>query len=266
MSKVSKTATSGILRPIMVEQPLVGHLEELRRRLIVAGSAWLVGMLVCYAFAQQLFQFVSEPLRQALPVGSSLVFIQATEPFFTYLKLAAMAGLLLSLPVIFWQMWAFVSPGLYQREQRLAVPFVLASCACFGVGTWFGFGYVFPLIFRFLISYGTDVGNISAMLSMGGYLSLSCRLLLAFGLIFELPIIIFFLTRLGLVDHVWLARHRRMTLLLAFVIGAILTPPDIISQVAIAGPFLILYEVGILVARLGARRDEGATCEEAGEE
>lgn len=257
---------TSVLPPPMVDQPLVGHLEELRRRLIVAGSAWLVGMLACYAFAQQLFQLVSEPLRQALPAGSSLVFIQATEPFFTYVKLAAMAGLLLSLPVIFYQIWAFVAPGLYRREQRLAVPFVLASCACFGIGTWFGFGYVFPLIFRFLVSYGTDVGNISAMLSMGAYLSLSCRLLLAFGLIFELPIIIFFLTRLGLVDHLWLARHRRMMLLLAFVTGAILTPPDVISQVAIAGPFLVLYEVGILVARFGARRDGGASCGETGEE
>lgn len=264
--KAIKPSTSGDLPAIMVEQPLVGHLEELRRRLILAGGGWLVGTLICYAFAQQLFQAVSAPLRQALPAGSSLVFIQATEPFFTYVKLAAMAGLLASLPIIFWQIWAFVAPGLYQREQRLAVPFVLASCACFGIGTWFGFGYVFPLIFRFLVSYGTDIGNISAMLSMGAYLSLSCRLLLAFGLIFELPIVIFFLTRLGVVDHFWLARQRRVMLLLAFVVGAILTPPDIISQVAIAGPFLILYEIGILVSRFGARRDKGATCEETGEE
>jgi sec-independent protein translocase protein TatC len=111
------------------------------------------------------------------------------------------------------------------------------------------------MVFRFLIGYGTGIGNISAMLSMGGYLSLSCRLLLAFGLIFELPIIIFFLARLGLVDHIWLARRRRLAVLLAFVIGAILTPPDIISQTAIAGPFVVLYELGILVARFAAKRD-----------
>lgn len=266
MTKASETAMSRCLPPTMVEQPLVGHLEELRRRLIVAGGAWLVSALVCYSFAQQLFQAVSAPLRQALPAGSSLVFIQATEPFFTYVKLSAMAGLLVSLPVIFWQIWAFVAPGLYRREQRLAVPFVLASCACFGVGTWFGFGYVFPLVFRFLVSYGTDVGNISAMLSMGAYLSLSCRLLLAFGLIFELPIIIFFLTRLGLVDHVMLAHHRRLIFLVAFVVGAILTPPDIISQVSVAVPFLVLYEIGILVSRFGARRNRVVPSEEAGGE
>lgn len=239
----------------MVDQPLVSHLEELRRRLIWSGGAWLLATVICYVFAETLFQIISAPLRQALPAGSSLVFIQATEPFFTYVKLAAMAGLLASLPVIFWQLWAFVAPGLYPGEKRLAVPFVVASSACFAIGTWFGFGFAFPMVFRFLIGYGTGIGNISAMLSMGGYLSLSCRLLLAFGLIFELPIIIFFLARLGLVDHIWLARRRRLAVLLAFVIGAILTPPDIISQTAIAGPFIVLYELGILVARFAARCD-----------
>lgn len=248
----------------MAEQSLIVHLDELRHRLIVAGCAWLIGTLVCYAFSQELFQAISDPLRQVLPEGSSLVFIQATEPFFTYIKLSAMAGLLLSLPVIFWQIWAFVAPGLYANEKRLAVPFVLASCACFGVGTWFGFGYVFPLVFRFLVSYGTEVGNISAMLSMGAYLSLSCRLLLAFGLIFELPIIVFFLARMGLVDHRWLARRRRMALLLAFVVGAILTPPDIVSQLAIAGPFAILYEISIFVARFGGKRRRVAASEQKG--
>lgn len=246
----------------MLEQPLVDHLDELRRRLIVAGCAWLLGTLLCYAFSQELFQAISAPLRQVLPEGSSLVFLQATEPFFTYVKLSAMVGLLLSLPVIFWQVWAFVAPGLYAREKSLVLPFVVASCVCFGVGTWFGFGYVFPLVFRFLVSYGTDVGNISAMLSMGAYLSLSCRLLLAFGLIFELPIVIFFLARLGIVDHFWLARRRRMALLLAFVVGAILTPPDIVSQLAIAGPFVLLYEVSIFVARFGVKRGHDAVSEE----
>ncbi|WP_245523300.1 twin-arginine translocase subunit TatC [Syntrophotalea carbinolica] len=253
---------NSVLLPPMVDASLIDHLDELRRRLMIAGGAWLLGALICYAFSQQLFQAVSAPLRQALPEGSSLVFIHATEPFFTYIKLSAMAGLLLSLPVIFWQLWAFVAPGLYPSEKRLALPFVLASSGCFGAGAWFGFGYVFPLVFRFLVSYGTEVGNISAMLSMGAYLSLSCRLLLAFGLVFELPILIFFLTRMGIVDHFWLARRRRTALLLAFVVGAVLTPPDIVSQLAIAGPFVVLYEVSIVVARVGAKRSRDAFSEE----
>jgi sec-independent protein translocase protein TatC len=234
----------------MDELPVTAHLEELRHRLIVCCCTWLAAFLACYGFAERLFQFVARPVQAVLPEGSSLVFISATEPFFTYLKIAAFAGLLLALPVLLWQAWQFVAPGLYSHEKRFALPFVLASCACFATGTWFGFLYVFPLIFRFLISFGTGSGNIDAMLSMGAYLGLSCQLLLAFGLVFELPIVIFFLARLGIVDHRWLARNRKYALLLAFVVGAILTPPDVISQLALAGPFMLLYEIGILVARL----------------
>ncbi len=239
----------------MDKQPVTAHLEELRHRLIVCICAWLAAFLLCYGFAERLFQFVAQPVRAVLPEGSSLVFINATEPFFTYLKIAAFAGLLLALPVILWQIWQFVAPGLHSHEKRFAVPFVLASCACFATGAWFGFLYVFPLIFRFLIGFGTGNGDIEAMLSMGIYLSLSCKLLLAFGVVFELPIVIFFLARLGIVDHHWLAHNRKYALLVAFIVGAILTPPDVISQLALAVPFLLLYEIGILVARLfGAPR------------
>jgi sec-independent protein translocase protein TatC len=225
-------------------------LEELRRRLIICGGTWLVFFLACYGVAERIFEFVAQPVRAALPEGSSLVFLNATEPFFTYLKIAAFSALLLALPVLFWQLWQFAAPGLFGRKKTLALPFALASSGCFAAGTWFGFLYVFPLIFRFLVAFGTGTGEIEAKLSMGGYLGLSSKLLLAFGLVFELPIVIFFLARLGIVDHRWLARNRKYALLLAFVIGAVLTPPDIISQLSIAGPFMLLYEVGIVVARL----------------
>ncbi len=239
------------------QAPFTSHLEELRKRLMISGAAWLVAFLASYAFAEQLFRFIAEPVRAALPEGSSLVFISATEPFFTYLKVAALAGLLVALPVILWQIWAFIAPGLYAHEKKLAVPFVASSFLCFAAGTYFGFVYVFPTIFSFLIRFGTGAGEIAAMLSMGSYLSLSAKLLLAFGLVFELPIIIFFLARMGIVDHRWLARNRKYALLVAFIVGAVLTPPDIISQTALAVPFVILYEVGIIVARLfGKRRSE----------
>ncbi len=230
--------------------PVTAHLEELRKRLIICGGTWLAAFLACYSFSERLFQFAAEPVRAVLPEGSSLVFLNATEPFFTYLKIAAFAGLLLALPVVFWQIWRFAAPGLFGNKKRLALPFVMASCGCFAAGTWFGFLYVFPLIFRFLIGFGTGTGEIEAKLSMGTYLALSSKLLLAFGLVFELPIVIFFLARMGLVDHRWLARNRKYALLLAFIIGAVLTPPDVISQLSIAGPFMLLYEVGIVVARL----------------
>lgn len=234
----------------MAEMSISGHLSELRRRLIICVCAWLPAFVLCYSFAEQLFQFIARPVRAALPQGSSLVFINATEPFFTYLKIAAFGGVLLALPVIFWQLWRFVAPGLYGHEKSIALPFVLASCACFAAGTWFGFLYVFPMVFRFLVRFGTGSGDIQAMLSMGAYLGLSSKLLLAFGLVFELPIVIFFLARMGIVDHHWLSRHRKYAVLVAFLVGAILTPPDIISQLSLAGPFMLLYEVGIVVARL----------------
>ena len=226
------------------------HLGELRKRLVISAAAWLVAFLGCYSVAERIFEYIAGPVRRALPEGSSLVFINATEPFFTILKVAALAGLVVAFPVIIWQVWNFVAPGLYIHEKRLAIPFVFCSSACFGAGTYFGFTLVFPMVFSFLVTYGTSVGGIHAMLSMGAYLTLATRLLIAFGLVFELPIVIFFLARLGIVDHKWLAKNRKFALLLAFVIGAILTPPDIFSQVSIALPFIVLYEVGIVVARL----------------
>jgi len=234
--------------------PLTSHLEELRRKLIISGVSWLVAFLACYSFAEPLFDLIATPVRAALPEGTSLVFITATEPFFTYLKIGALAGLLVSMPVIFWQIWSFVAPGLYQNEKRYIFPFVLASTLCFATGAFFGYRFVFPMAFKVLIEFGTGSGELSAMLSMGSYLSLSSKLLLAFGLVFELPVVIFFLARMGLVDHKMLARNRKFALLAAFLIGAMLTPPDVFSQTALALPFIILYEIGIIVARLFGKR------------
>ena len=230
--------------------PLTSHLEELRRKLIISGVSWLVAFLACYSFAEPLFDLIATPVRAALPEGTSLVFITATEPFFTYLKIGALAGLLVSMPVIFWQIWSFVAPGLYQHEKRYIFPFVLASTLCFATGAFFGYQYVFPMAFKVLIEFGTGSGELNAMLSMGSYLSLSSKLLLAFGLVFELPVVIFFLARMGIVDHKMLARNRKFALLAAFLTGAMLTPPDVFSQTALAVPFIVLYEIGIIVARL----------------
>ncbi|MDX9708093.1 MAG: twin-arginine translocase subunit TatC [Trichloromonas sp.] len=235
--------------------PLTAHLEELRKRLIIAASAWLVAFGGCYVVAEKLFQFIAGPVRAALPEGSSLVFINATEPFFTYLKISAIAGLVAALPIILWQGWAFVAPGLYGHEKRFAIPFVMVSCLCFGAGAYFGFTYVFPTIFTFLIGYGTSIAGISAMLSMSSYLTLSSQLLLAFGLVFELPVVIFFLARIGVVDYKWLGKHRKYALLAAFIVGGILTPsPDVFSQTSVAVPFYILYEVGTLAARFFGKK------------
>ena len=245
---------------------LTEHLGELRKRLVIAAGAWLVAFLACYSYGELIFSYVADPVRSALPEGSSLVFINATEPFFTILKVSALAGLVVAFPIIIWQTWNFVAPGLYANEKRMVIPFVLFSSLCFGTGTYFGFTLVFPMVFTFLVTYGTSVGGVQAMLSMGAYLTLATRLLLAFGLVFELPIVIFFLARIGIVDYKWLGRNRKYALLIAFITGAVLTPPDIFSQASIALPFIILYEVGIIVARLFGKKKAVTTEDEDDDE
>jgi sec-independent protein translocase protein TatC len=243
----------------MVDEPIpfTLHLEELRKRLMIAGGSWLLAFFACYSYAEPLFLYISNPLREALPEGSSLVFLTATEPFFTYLKIAAMAALVVSLPVILWQVWAFVAPGLDRHERRFGVAFVASSCLFFSAGTYFGFTFIFPLILSVLIKFGVGVGGVSAMLSMDGYLSLALHLLLAFGLVFELPVVLVLLARLGMVDHLWLRQNRKYMVIVAFVFGAIFTPgPDVFSQCALAIPFVILYEVGILGVRIFGRKKE----------
>ncbi|BCR03637.1 Sec-independent protein translocase protein TatC [Desulfuromonas versatilis] len=230
------------------------HLEELRKRLIIAGGSWLAAFFASYGFAEPMFRWVAGPVRAALPAQGSLVFLTATEPFFTYLKLAALAGLLAALPVILWQLWLFVAPGLYAHEKRLGLTFVVSGCCCFGAGAYFGFRYVFPTIFAVLIRFGLGAGGVTPMLSMDAYLGLAIKMLLAFGVVFELPVVISLLARMGVVDPPWLRRNRKYMLIVAFVFGALVTPgPDVISQCSVAIPFVLLYEVGILGARIFGR-------------
>ena len=227
---------------------LIQHLEELRKRVVRAGLAWFVAFMVCYTYAEDMYLLISQPLRDALPAGTKLVFLTATEPFFAYLKIGAFAGLLVALPVIFWQLWGFIAPGLYAHEKRYVIPFVVLSSGCFIAGTAFGFIVAFPLMFGFLVQAGTAGGEVVPMLSMGSYLSLAGQMLLAFGITFELPIVIFFLARMGVVDYQLLARNRKYALLICFILGAIFSPPDVVSQTVLAVPMYILFEVGIWLA------------------
>jgi sec-independent protein translocase protein TatC len=227
---------------------LIQHLEELRKRVVRAGLAWFVAFMVCYTYAEDMYLLISRPLRDALPAGTKLVFLTATEPFFAYLKIGAFAGLLVALPVIFWQLWGFIAPGLYAHEKRYVIPFVVLSSGCFIAGTAFGFIVAFPLMFGFLVQAGTAGGEVVPMLSMGSYLSLAGQMLLAFGITFELPIVIFFLARMGVVDYQLLARNRKYALLICFILGAIFSPPDVVSQTVLAVPMYILFEVGIWLA------------------
>jgi sec-independent protein translocase protein TatC len=239
------------------EMGLLDHLDDLRRRLTKSVIAAFVGFLACYGFAEDLFGYLIAPLAPLLPEGSKFIFTGLPEGFFTYVKLSFVAGIFVASPYIFYQIWLFVAPGLYKSERKWLVPIALVSAVFFISGALFGYLVVFPVAFKFFMSYATDI--IQPLPSLKEYLSFALKLLIAFGLAFELPLVIFFLARLGIVSPKGLRRFRKYAVLLAFVVGAVLTPPDVVSQAFMAGPLILLYELGILAAVLfGKKRPEKA--------
>lgn len=229
--------------------PLTSHLEELRKRLITCLIATAVGFCACYSFSEQIFLLLSNPLIKSMPEGSSFIFTGVTEAFFTYMKLAFFAGIFVASPVIIYQIWAFVAPGLYDKERRNIMPFVLLAVIFFIGGTAFAYYVVFPSAFKFFLTYNTQYVKI--MPSIGEYLSFSCLFLLGFGVVFEMPVFIVCLARLGIINHAQLSKNRKYVILLIFLVSAILTPsPDAISQLLMAAPLLVLYEISIVVARM----------------
>ncbi|MBN2467288.1 MAG: twin-arginine translocase subunit TatC [Deltaproteobacteria bacterium] len=232
--------------------PFTEHLEELRKRIIICFIAIGIGFAVCYSFAERIYLVLAKPLQQALPSDSSLIFTSPTEAFLTYLKTAFISGLFLAIPVILYQIWKFVAPGLYKNEAKYVVPFVISSSILFIGGALFGYLIVFPLGFKFLMSFTSE--SILALPSMREYFNFVTKLLLAFGLVFETPIFILFLTRMNIVTHQMLSRQRKYFILVAFVLGAVLTPPDVVTQTLMAVPLVILYELSVLIARIFAKK------------
>jgi sec-independent protein translocase protein TatC len=234
------------------KMPFTEHLEELRRRLIICFVAVGIGFVISYFFAKQLFEILMQPLIQVMPPGERLIFTALPEAFFTYLKVALLAGIGLASPVIIYQFWRFIAPGLYQRERHAMLPIVLFSTFFFVGGALFGYFVVFPFGFKFFMGFASD--QIRAMPSIREYLKFAAKLLFAFGVIFELPLFTFFLARLGLVNAELLRSKRKYSILLIFVFAAVLTPPDIVTQVLMAGPLLFLYELSIWIAKIFGRK------------
>lgn len=231
----------------MKEAPLLEHLAELRTRLVRCLIAVGIGFAGCYAFAEKLLVILLKPLMDVLPKGSTLIATTLPEKFFTIMKLALVAGAFAVSPYIFYQLWKFVAPGLYKEERRLIVPIAFATAVCFVGGALFGYFVVFPFGFQFFVDYASEY--ITIMPTISAYFSLAVTLLFAFGIIFELPVFIFFLTSLGLVSTKALRKFRRWAILLSFIVAAILTPtPDAVNQLLMAGPMCVLYEVGIWVS------------------
>jgi sec-independent protein translocase protein TatC len=247
------------------KQPFLSHLEELRKRLISCAIAIGIGFVISYIFRERLFRILISPLKELMPPDDKLIFTNLPEMFLTYLKTAFFTGILLVSPFIFYQLWMFVAPGLYQKEKKYVTSFVIFSSILFVGGGLFGYFIVFPFGFKFFLGHANEY--IKALPSVKQYFSLSIRLLFAFGVVFELPIVIFFLSRIGIVSVEFLKSKRKYAILLTFAMAAILTPPDVITQCMMAGPLIILYEIGILIARIAGRKkaDEDENAEEGAE-
>ncbi len=244
--------------------PFTEHLSELRDRLIRSAIAVGIGFCIAYFFKEKLFEILTAPLVKAIGENKNtqMIFTGLPEAFFTYLKVSLIAGIAVSTPVLFYEFWMFISPGLYRQEKRYFLPIVLLSVFFFVIGSSFGYFIAFPYAFRFFLEFSTDA--IHAMLSMKEYLSFASTLLLAFGFIFELPLVLAFMARMGLVTVPFLQKNRKYAILIIFIVAAVLTPgPDVISQLMMAGPLMILYEIGIIGAKIFSKKQDTETNEES---
>lgn len=229
--------------------PFMTHLRDLRKVVVRALLGIAVGLIVCIAFADQLLKWLLEPLQEALGNQAHLVVLAPHEYFFTEMKAALIGGVLLASPWVFYQIWLFVAPGLYKNEKKLAFWFVFSTALCFVGGILFAQYFVFPSVFKFFI--GTLPSYIQGQYSIGLLFAFSTNLLLAFGLVFETPVLVFLLIYMDLVELKTLQSYRRYIIVLAFVVAAILTPtPDPMTQTLMALPIIILYELGLFLARL----------------
>jgi sec-independent protein translocase protein TatC len=238
------------------------HLEELRSRLVKCLVAVGIGFVGSYFFKEQFFQILSRPLLKAMEERGSMIFTGVPEPFFVYLKVALVAGIFFSAPIILYEIWAFVAPGLFSHEKRYVVPFVFFSSLLFLLGTFFAYYVVFPFGFRFLLRFAPI--NTLPMLTIREYFSFGTKLLLAFGFVFELPLFIVFLSKAGIVTPQTLSRQRKYVLLLIFAVAAFLTPPDVATQFMMAGPLIGLFEIGVILARILGKKAEVPEEEKAG--
>jgi sec-independent protein translocase protein TatC len=243
-----------------VRMPLTAHLEELRTRLIRALIAVGIGFAISYGVSEWLVAWLLKPLTALRPEEALVIGTGVTDAFFTKLKVSFIAGIFLASPAVFYQAWQFIAPGLYEREKRVALPFSAAASFFFVAGAAFCYYLVFPVAFRFFLDEFTSVG-IAAQIRVSEYLTFTSRMLLAFGATFELPVVTFFLARVGLVTHRTMLAWSRYAIVAIFVVAAVLTPgPDVASQMLMATPLLVLYALSIGIAYLVARpRPESAS-------
>jgi sec-independent protein translocase protein TatC len=223
------------------------HLEELRKRLLISILAVAGGFALSWYYAERIFAVIQAPLVQFLPAGDKrLAYTRLTEPFFLYMKVAFFAGIFIASPIIILQIWFFIAPGLYKRERRYAAPFIIFATLFFLVGGWFGYKYLLPATCKFFVDTGAQFKQ---MIKVDEYFSFASTIILATGLVFETPILIFFLARLGIVTPAFLMQKFKYAVVLSFIIAAVVTPtPDMVTQTFLAVPMIALYLLGIAIA------------------
>jgi len=228
-------------------QTLVQHLGELRRRLMIAVLAVLAALIAIYPFANELYSFVAQPLLRHLPVGTSMIATQVTSPFMAPFKLSLVAAIFVAIPVVLYQLWAFIAPGLYKHERRLVFPLLFMSVILFYLGAAFAYFVVFPLVFGFFTSMAPD--GVAVMTDISSYLDFILKMFFAFGVVFEVPVLTILLVRSGMTTPQRLLAKRPYVIVGAFVTGMLLTPPDVFSQTLLALPMWLLFELGVLMTR-----------------
>ncbi|SAY50190.1 twin-arginine translocase subunit TatC [Neisseria weaveri] len=233
--------------PTQTTQPLIEHLIELRRRTMWIAGGILLSFLGLMPFAQELYSFVAKPLMSSLPANTSMIATDVIAPFFVPVKVTLMVAFLLSLPHTLYQVWAFIAPALYQNEKRLITPLLLSSLLLFAAGMAFAYFLVFPVIFQFLA--GVTPAGVNMATDIDKYLSFVLGMFVAFGMTFEVPIVVVLLNRMGIVSRAQLQAARPYVIVGAFVVAAIVTPPDVISQILLAVPLILLYEAGLWFCR-----------------
>ncbi|MCX7857221.1 MAG: twin-arginine translocase subunit TatC [Deltaproteobacteria bacterium] len=236
------------------KKPFLAHLEELRNRLLVSLIGIGVSFVFTYNFKEKIFEFLMKPYTKVMPDQSGFIFTYITEAFVTYLKVAFVAAIFLASPLILYEIWMFVAPGLYEHEKKYVYPFIFFGSISFIGGALFSYYVVIPYVYRFFVSFATEF--IIPMPDLKGYMGLTLKMLILFGIVFEMPLLMYYLGRAGIVSHRFLKKNRRIAILGIFIVAAIVTPPDVTSQLLLAFPLIGLYEISILVVKFFGKRRE----------
>lgn len=236
------------------KQPFIEHLQELRQRLLVCLLAVCFAFILTYLFKERVNMFLLEPFRKVMPPQSTFIFTGVTEAFLTYFKIWIITAVTVSSPVIIYELWMFVAPGLYEKEKRYVYPLIFWGSFFFAAGVVFCYYIVMPYLYRFFVSYASSY--IIPMPDLKGYVSLTLKLLVIFGFFFELPLVAYYAARAGIINYNFLVKKRRYAILGAFVLSAIITPPDVISQILVAFPLWGLYELSIIITRFFGKKEK----------